>query len=264
MSLHTELITNNLRTTSLIVAEKFGKRHNNVLQAIHNLLNSEEDDSLSRWGLLNFKQTPYVDAQNGQTYHMYEMTRDGFSMLVMGFTGKTAMKWKIRFIEAFNAMEKRIKRQDQPPAFIQPEYTDPLTPREWLAVIRETRLAHGNTAARAVYDRSPFAEYLQVKDAPSLDSEKLANLTDEQFNQLGFKITVTEFEALNSLKNTKKNTHEISFLCGVSLDKARDITAKLSAFDLIKQDWHERKKWRLSELGLNVILVIDANNKSEP
>lgn len=98
------LVNESLKTTSRIIAEKFGKEHKNVMRDIRNVI-----DANPEWGVLNFAHTPYVDPQNGQTYQMYEMTRDGYSMLVMGFTGKKAMEWKIKFLEAFNAMEQRIK-----------------------------------------------------------------------------------------------------------------------------------------------------------
>jgi Rha family phage regulatory protein len=98
------LVSESLKTTSRIIAEKFGKGHNHVLRDIRKLVDANPD-----WGVTNFGQTPYVDDQNGQTYQMYEMTRDGYSMLVMGFTGKKAMEWKIKFLEAFSAMEERIK-----------------------------------------------------------------------------------------------------------------------------------------------------------
>lgn len=98
------LVSENLKTNSRIIAEKFEKEHRNVMRDIRALV-----DANPEWGMLNFEHTPYVDAQNGQTYKMYEMTRDGYSMLVIGFTGKKAMDWKIKFLAAFNAMEKRLR-----------------------------------------------------------------------------------------------------------------------------------------------------------
>ncbi|MFE3836936.1 Rha family transcriptional regulator [Pseudogemmobacter sonorensis] len=114
MNMHTvsrdlgALVGANLRTSSRIIAEKFEKNHRDVLRAIRDLVESNPD-----WGMRNFAQTPYVDAQNGQTYQMYEMTRDGYSLLVMGFTGKKAMDWKIKFLAAFNAMEERLRSERQ-------------------------------------------------------------------------------------------------------------------------------------------------------
>ena len=90
------------------VAAFFGKEHRNVLSAIDALIASEP-----KLGLLNFKQTPYVEPSTGQTYRSFDMDRDGFSLLAMGFTGSKALKWKLRYIEAFNAMEAEIRRQAQ-------------------------------------------------------------------------------------------------------------------------------------------------------
>lgn len=111
------LVSQSLKTSSKVVAEKFGKRHDNVQRDIRNLIKDNPE-----WGLLKIEETPYTDPQNGQTYHMYEMTRDGHLMLAMGFTGKQAMEWKIKFLEAFNAMEQRL-RAGPPPAA--PDFSDP-------------------------------------------------------------------------------------------------------------------------------------------
>jgi Rha family phage regulatory protein len=90
-------------TNSLLVAQKFGKRHDSVLRDIDNLSCSE------KFRILNFVETPYVHPQNGQTYRMYVMTKDGFSFLVMGYTGKEAGQFKEDFINAFNKMDNIIK-----------------------------------------------------------------------------------------------------------------------------------------------------------
>lgn len=98
------LVSPSLKTNSRIIADRFEKEHRNVLRDIRSLI-----DANPEWGMHNFEQAPYVDPQNGQTYHMYEMTRDGYTMLVMGFTGRKAMEWKIKFLEAFKAMEEQVK-----------------------------------------------------------------------------------------------------------------------------------------------------------
>lgn len=56
-----------------------------------------------------FEETTYVNEQNGQTYPMYLMNRDGFTLLVMDFKGKRAMQFKLEYIKAFNSMEAQIK-----------------------------------------------------------------------------------------------------------------------------------------------------------
>ena len=90
-----------LITTSLKVAEVFEKEHKNVLQSIENLA---ADNSAAKF----FRLTTYKN--RGKEYPMYEMDRDGFSLLVMGFTGEKALQWKIKYIEAFNQMESELKR----------------------------------------------------------------------------------------------------------------------------------------------------------
>ena len=95
------VINGTIKTTSLKVAEHFGKRHKNVLQAVKNLECSPE------FHQLNF-QPMLIDVEIGQGAirqdPAYEMTKDGFTFLAMGFTGKEAAKWKEAYINAFNAM----------------------------------------------------------------------------------------------------------------------------------------------------------------
>ena len=107
----TGLVSEDLKTNSRVIADRFEKRHDHVVRDIRRLI-----DTNPEWGSPNFGETPYVEPSNGQTYQMYEMTRDGYSMLVMGFTGKKAMEWKIKFLEAFNAMEAKLRSMAQPVA----------------------------------------------------------------------------------------------------------------------------------------------------
>lgn len=88
--------------TSLDVAETFGRRHDNVLNGIRNLGCSEE------FNLLNFKEIEYEDGR-GRKQPMFLMTRDGFTLLVMGYTGELAMKFKEAYIKQFNAMEAILR-----------------------------------------------------------------------------------------------------------------------------------------------------------
>lgn len=92
-------------TTSLKVAEKFEKQHKDVLESIRGLQASMSTADFSAL----FYETSYK-ASNGKTNPMYEMNRDGFSLLAMGFTGDKALKWKLQYISAFNAMEDELKR----------------------------------------------------------------------------------------------------------------------------------------------------------
>lgn len=91
------------------VAVFFEKRHDNVLQAIDALLQHEP-----KLRLLNFQETvserPNPSGGAPIRTRCFDMTRDGFTLLAMGFTGSKALKWKLRYIEAFNAMEAELRR----------------------------------------------------------------------------------------------------------------------------------------------------------
>ena len=97
-------------TTSLLVAEKFGKEHKNVLKAINNLECSPE------FRELHFELSSYKSLQN-RDLPMFIMTRDAFTMLVMSFTGEKSSKFREEFIEEFNRMEA-ILRQGETPVLI--------------------------------------------------------------------------------------------------------------------------------------------------
>lgn len=114
-----------LVVSSREVAKNFGKEHSDVTKAIDNLLEgignfadtprSGEDGVAEKSadpqnGALLFIPSEYQHEQNKQWYKEYLLTRDGFSLLVMGFTGAKALEWKLKYIQAFNAMEKKVKR----------------------------------------------------------------------------------------------------------------------------------------------------------
>ncbi|ENE0981924.1 Rha family transcriptional regulator [Salmonella enterica] len=88
-------------TSSQAVADYFIKRHDNVIQKIKNL------ECSSKFAALNFKESEYTDA-TGRKLPCYNITRDGFAFLAMGFTGKRAAQFKEAYINAFNQMEKQL------------------------------------------------------------------------------------------------------------------------------------------------------------
>lgn len=92
-------------TTSLIIAQAFGKQHKNVLRAIENI------ECSAQFSRLNFEPAPYIDSR-GKPQRMYNITRDGFVFLAMGFTGPTAASWKEAYIDAFNRMDAQLKAGD--------------------------------------------------------------------------------------------------------------------------------------------------------
>lgn len=94
--------SNQVLTNSLLIAEKFGKEHNKVIRDIQNLSCSDE------FRAANFGVSSYISLQNKEL-PMYVMTKDGFSFLVMGYTGVKAGMFKEEYIKAFNKMEETIK-----------------------------------------------------------------------------------------------------------------------------------------------------------
>ena len=90
-----------LVVSSRQIAEDFGKEHKNVVRAIENL-------TAQNSAVKNIMIKSTFD-HRGNEYTEYLLTRDGFSLLVMGFTGSRALEWKLKYIEAFNKMEQAIK-----------------------------------------------------------------------------------------------------------------------------------------------------------
>lgn len=97
-----------LVTTSRNVAEVFGKNHADVVRDVRNIL-SNLSNTDKNWGIRNFADTPYTHPQNGQTYSEYLITKDGLTLLVMGYTGPKAMQFKLAYINRFNEMEAQLQ-----------------------------------------------------------------------------------------------------------------------------------------------------------
>jgi len=91
-----------LYTTSLLIAETFKKQHKTVIRKIESL----SEDTFNR---LKIVPVEYIDAK-GEARKMYELDRDAFCFIAMGFTGKEAENWKLKFIEAFNKMEDHLHK----------------------------------------------------------------------------------------------------------------------------------------------------------
>ena len=91
-------------TTSLQVAESFGKKHQHVLEKIDKIV-VENSTTKSMFKFSRYK------ANDNQMHRICYMNRDGFTLLVMGFNGKKAMEWKLKYISAFNSMEKIVREK---------------------------------------------------------------------------------------------------------------------------------------------------------
>lgn len=98
-------------TTSLVVAEAFEKNHKDVMRAISNKFDSAQNCAQYK---KMFTPGFYQDT-SGKKNKMYYMNRDGFTFIAMGFTGRKADEFKLKYIQAFNKMEEYIKQQEQLP-----------------------------------------------------------------------------------------------------------------------------------------------------
>ena len=160
-----------ITATSLQVAEHFGKRHPDVLRAIRKLEVSEE------FSRCNFAPRDYFD-ERGKVQPMYDITRDGFAMLAMGFTGKEAARWKEAYISTFNAMEAKLRALYVSPLLSQNEFRSGIKLQTKLQLMEQSR----STMHALVQETCPHAKenlYFQlryVNDAlgiPTASSKRL-------------------------------------------------------------------------------------------
>jgi anti-repressor protein len=137
----------NLVTSSRLVASKFKREHKSVLRSIDNLECSQDFKERNFALLINKELHPSPIIQERE----FIMTRDGFSFLAMGFTGKEAAKFKEDFINAFNQMETALKSE-------LPNFNDPVVAaRAWADQVEQKQLAEKKvlylTPKAEVFDR---------------------------------------------------------------------------------------------------------------
>lgn len=175
-------------TTSLVIAEKFGKRHKNVLQAIESM---PKDD----FNRLNFQPVDYVD-QKGERRLMYRITRDGFTLLAMGFTGKDAYQWKVKFIDAFNKMERQLRSMMR---------------KGWLEHRAEAALEY-RVMSRSLQETRSL-EGKETKTHHYINEAKLVN----------WALTGSH----SKLNRNELSTHDLKILCELQLHNAALLCAKV-------------------------------------
>lgn len=145
------------RASSLVVADKFGKRHDHVMRTVRDLLKARSELAPNFGELFKSYEAGHR-ARRTQRY--FEMDRKGFMLLVMGFTGEKALDWKIAFIDAFDRMETLLQERqpeenalacvdEESPVFTQIRAED--FDRK-LSLAREIRLAYGRGAVRKMWN----------------------------------------------------------------------------------------------------------------
>lgn len=164
---------------SLQVAEKFGKRHADVIRSIENMIEIDSTQNCVQC----FRESLYTD-DTGKKNKMYVMNRDGFSILGMGFTGKNAMEWKWKYIHAFNEMERCIvairEARLEFPAFtkaIQEAHENPMFYHYTNEIDMINRIVLGMTASkykavngipRKVQSIRPYLDHGQIESIETL------------------------------------------------------------------------------------------------
>ena len=186
---------------SRFVAEMFEKEHKNVLQAIENIHNEKSGYS-SEFRRLNFKQSSYINEQN-KKQPCYVMTRDGFTALVMGFTGRKANQFKELYIKRFNEMEDQIRylqslREQHPQltAAIKSMHDEPKFYHYSNEMDMLNKIALGMTAkqfrkAKNIPEDEPIRPHLTSTQAALLDL--LQNF------DIGFVVAVPDFQQRKQL-----------------------------------------------------------------
>lgn len=109
-----EVMNGEVVVSSRTVAEKFEREHGDVIESIRKILKTENS------ALRFFHENTYKVKGNNKTYPEYLMNRNGFALLAMGFNGEKALKWKLKYIDAFNMMEERLKNPSNLPDFTNP------------------------------------------------------------------------------------------------------------------------------------------------
>lgn len=208
-----------LVVTSLEISNHFGKQHKDVLRAVENLDCSQE------FARRNFAPCSYNDGNNRQR-PMYEITRDGFTFLCMGFTGQQAAVWKERYIEAFNQMERTLRgylpalRQQMPLALENGQLKDMVAARDEIIAAKDgvimtlqDRLigAQGRqirllSQVAAMQKRSHDREIIQIIERMEADGkprDEIAAVTGKPLNYIRQRI----FIARNAGRLPKEVSH---------------------------------------------------------
>lgn len=215
--------------TSLDVAEHFRKRHKYVLEKIEQILKESQPADFSA---RCFRKAAYIDAK-GEARPMYYMNRDGFSVLVMGFTGKEALEWKWKYIAEFNRMEQTIKEHSS---------------AEWVEAREQSKI--GRKEATEVY--KGFVDYAEASGSRNAKmyykhftvlAHNIVGITDrDQASaiQLCQLVQVEQMISLLTSEKTKegKEYHQVFREVKAEMEEY----AKMSRFKEIQNVWNNKRR----------------------
>ena len=212
-------------TTSEFIAQAFNKRHDNVLQSIDNLL----ADIDPAFAAQNFRETE-ISTQNNLGFTVknraYELTKDGFMLLVMGFTGKAALAIKIAYIQAFNQMAQMLSGSLKPDfhltAQTAPDERKPLRDAVF-ALATQYGLAY-STAYKMVHQR------FNVESIDMLPAEQIP-LAVEYVHHLTLHGEVLDRQPENEITFSQRELRElatVAYYCAWSNNLLRELAVPLS------------------------------------
>lgn len=208
------IVNNKPMTTSLLIAEKFGKPHRDIMRTIRNTTSELPEDFTMR----NFAHSEFIN-DRGRTYNQFEMTRDGFAIIVMGLTGKEALKWKVKFIAAFNAMESELLRKQ-----------DSI---EW----KQARI-QSKDVRRSVTDTiADFVKYAEVQGSRSA-SMYYANITKMEYKAL---------ELIAKNEKVSKGFRDTLDVIDLSFLSAAEQVAKAAINQGMEQELHYKDIYQMAK-----------------
>lgn len=185
-----EIKNNRVVVSSLQIAEHFDKEHKNVLRLLSSLLSSANKQRLSK----HFFKSNYKD-ETGKNNTMYLMDRDGFSLLAMGFTGDKALKWKLDFIDAFNAMEQEIQHKEYQASLAKSSENELL--RKKVEQLKKDKFDISIQVDLAIRERRNLETELEIQEKV-INNIKKAYI--EKFEKDKNNITNTEMDEWNKMR----------------------------------------------------------------
>ena len=239
-----------IKTTSLKVAEFFGKRHCDVIRAIRNL------DCSVDFAKRNFAECQRInELANGKPEIYYEMTKNGFIFLAMGFTGKEAAKWKESYINAFDQLEAQL-HQLQKPQYGLKSLSSPYISEAEAARFQKSIKAHCayngkkySDCYTAVYDQYGITKYTHIpagklEEAARLLGMKLIQLKKQAIPAEPLKLAFTP-EELEDLV-----AERIKSVAGEIMPKHEEPTQQDSiTINLVALEPGKTRRWLVSQMS---------------
>lgn len=182
-----QIQNNRIVVSSKQVAKRFGKLHKDVLESIRQILVAENSAT-------NFYEETTFDYR-GRKFPIYLMDKDGFSLLVMGFTGKEALEWKIKYIKAFNAMEQEIQHKEYQASLAKSSENELL--RKKVEQLKKDKFDISIQVDLAIRERRNLETELEIQEKV-INNIKKAYI--EKFEKDKNNITNTEMDEWNKMR----------------------------------------------------------------